>query len=1270
MSATAANLTLVARLTLSFQEFLNGMSQAGKAGTKSMDEVAVGAKKTDTDLVNLTAVSHRAKEGLGEIGKVAAGVFGASMLSGGIQGLLGGLDGLVEKGKKAFEMGENLELAFGQAGLEGEALDKQLKMTGDNAAALSKKFGVSAGTIKEVSAQAAFLGGATGKMNDDITKLAVGIEKASTKMGNSIDSRAIVKAFTAGINDPEAEASLGRLKKAFPQLATALKEVKDPAEQVKVAMQVLGPTFDKLEEQQGSAVGQSEQFALKLGSIKTAIGKGLFDAIAIVALPVMSLLVDSFSAIKSVIDSVPGPVKTLLLGVVGLTAALVVYSSVQHSSIAASIAHRVSTIATTVVENAQRVGRLALAGATTLMQAPMMAVTAAQWLWNVALNANPLALIIIGVVAFVGILILLYNKVEPVRKVMDALFAAVKEGVIFFLKFLNPIGLIIQGFKLLYDNVKFVRDMIDGLVKAVMDAGEWLLELVGINTKATDAEKKHAEAVEKSKAAEVARAASIDDTIKKYKELKDAQDKTVESDVDAINALKTRLRLGGEWQTLAGGQKVWVKDTEESVKQVQAAIDSWITHGKKAVADKKLFDKDVKDTNIQLGLEEEKAASTSVETLSAKIDKFIALQKNLVTISAQTSVVARTNLHAKLDAFDKEVEAERARINALKDVKEREKQLASLSSGELIKVRASLTTAIKEYDDKETALREKARLSQASDLEVAIVEIKKKYTEQNTAADELRRMGIITQAEYDDAIKNHSVLSLEEIARKTKEINDKLNKEQEDKLKERLDAEAKIMRQVGFVLSKNYYDTEKKIATDAINEQIKLKRKEIADKTLSETEGNAQILALRAELAKQLLAIDKDRITKEAEIRKLKIETGDGKEVDKKIASLKVDFDAETAILENQYMAKLISYEEFELKKLEAKQKFEEARLAIVKDSIQKEDSIYQAAAAGITDLFGALTDQLKSIFAKWFGWEKKEKEKETETDIQLRRLEAKKRESDLAAQAKESKISYEEFLLKKRKMKEDADKAEMDSEGEKVGVMQAFGDTMVETTVGNLAKVAESYIQQQLLLMIADQGKATTGLIASIFSTMPWFVAVPLAAGAAGIVAGLLAGAISKLSGGKTRKAAKGLVHRPGRDGNQGEMILTGEQGDVEFTAPQEDFKDYAEKDLTPMLENIFMQKIFVEPKFRDMFRQTQQYGIIPPVSNVLRTPTATASSMRNDATIQRLERTVASLEKVLADGFDIRVTGRTETKGSKLIEVIRNAEKEVDRRAYVQNT
>ena len=55
------------------------------------------------------------------------------------------------------------------------------------------------------------------------------------------------------------------------------------------------------------------------------------------------------------------------------------------------------------------------------------AITAAQWLWNVALTANPIGLIIVGVGALIGGLAYLYHKSETVRAALGILWWAVKK---------------------------------------------------------------------------------------------------------------------------------------------------------------------------------------------------------------------------------------------------------------------------------------------------------------------------------------------------------------------------------------------------------------------------------------------------------------------------------------------------------------------------------------------------------------------------------------------------------------------------------------------------------------------------------------------------------------------------------------------------------------------------------------------------------------------------------------------------------------------------
>jgi hypothetical protein len=63
--------------------------------------------------------------------------------------------------------------------------------------------------------------------------------------------------------------------------------------------------------------------------------------------------------------------------------------------------------------------------------------TAAQALFNFVMSANPIALVILGIVAFVAALVLLYNKFEVVRDVVDTVFSAIKTGVTTSLDFLT-----------------------------------------------------------------------------------------------------------------------------------------------------------------------------------------------------------------------------------------------------------------------------------------------------------------------------------------------------------------------------------------------------------------------------------------------------------------------------------------------------------------------------------------------------------------------------------------------------------------------------------------------------------------------------------------------------------------------------------------------------------------------------------------------------------------------------------------------------------------
>ena len=199
-----------------FNKLQTKATTAGKeAGTKLGSEIAKETEK------------HIKKIDFKSIGNTMLGVLGGNIISKGLSGLTSGFEELFKAGEKSLQLSEQLELSFKQAGLSGEGLEKQLASTGTFASRLSNEFAVSAGKVREYAGEAAFLGGATGQQNEGMTTLAIGIEKATRGM---IDGTQVIRAFSKGLNDPEAQASLGRLTARFPQLATALKGVQSPAE--------------------------------------------------------------------------------------------------------------------------------------------------------------------------------------------------------------------------------------------------------------------------------------------------------------------------------------------------------------------------------------------------------------------------------------------------------------------------------------------------------------------------------------------------------------------------------------------------------------------------------------------------------------------------------------------------------------------------------------------------------------------------------------------------------------------------------------------------------------------------------------------------------------------------------------------------------------------------------------------------------------------------------------------------------------------------------
>ena len=138
----------------------------------------------------------------------------------------------------------------------------------------------------------------------------------------------------------------------------------------------------------------------------------------------------------------------------GVVAALGKITTAIFGNIAAKIADKTETAALNVLYAKDFVKNIAKAtaglvkntaqfvvqkGAMIATTVATKAMAAAQWLLNAAMNANPIGLIIAGVVALVAGIVLLWNKCEWFRNLVMTIFEAIKTGLQAVITFFQPV---------------------------------------------------------------------------------------------------------------------------------------------------------------------------------------------------------------------------------------------------------------------------------------------------------------------------------------------------------------------------------------------------------------------------------------------------------------------------------------------------------------------------------------------------------------------------------------------------------------------------------------------------------------------------------------------------------------------------------------------------------------------------------------------------------------------------------------------------------------
>lgn len=111
-----------------------------------------------------------------------------------------------------------------------------------------------------------------------------------------------------------------------------------------------------------------------------------------------------------------------------------------------------------IAAGAQAAAILAVTVAMRIARGITVAMTAAQWLWNAALNANPMVLVVTLILALAAAIVVAYHRSETFRSIVQATWAAIQTGA-----------------KVAWETV--IKPALAGIVtafKAVGDAAVWL----------------------------------------------------------------------------------------------------------------------------------------------------------------------------------------------------------------------------------------------------------------------------------------------------------------------------------------------------------------------------------------------------------------------------------------------------------------------------------------------------------------------------------------------------------------------------------------------------------------------------------------------------------------------------------------------------------------------------------------------------------------------------------------------------------------------------
>lgn len=453
------------------------LEKEGKLTTDGINKLFQNAVKVEVDDKELTTIPKTAKDSFDKVEKEATGMFSklkgaldfgsifnfaiGDLVADGIGKIGEGIGFLAEEASRADEIGTQLENGFRLAGLSGAELDKQLQETTKFARDFGFELGVAPERIKELSATAGALGGATGKMNKDLSKLAVGVEMATN---GAIKGEQAIKIFSRGIADPENAEAIDKLKKSFPQLGEALLSANDPAGKLQAGLSALSGTFETMKNDTSDVEARFGIFKMQIAEGAQAIGGAFLSSFNTDKLleffGSMGGGVDIFGALENagtilgetltnVLNTLvdiakqitSSPVFQFLANNIELvTTSIITYIAYQKAMTFELTTSELKTkaVATAqgiyngvvafgnVVLNTAKTVMLAYSNGTVIATAKTYLMNTAQTLLNAIMSANPIGLVVVALGALTAGLVYAYKNSETFRKIIDSIWETMK----------------------------------------------------------------------------------------------------------------------------------------------------------------------------------------------------------------------------------------------------------------------------------------------------------------------------------------------------------------------------------------------------------------------------------------------------------------------------------------------------------------------------------------------------------------------------------------------------------------------------------------------------------------------------------------------------------------------------------------------------------------------------------------------------------------------------------------------------------------------------